>query len=69
MPPKPPELKATAYPLLCPSPPQNVRRQGGEIWETMTNWVPPEHMRHVVMAAAVYDLNTGRVDIFGLQTT
>lgn len=48
---------------------QNVRRQGGEIWEAMRTWVDGGEMEHVIMATAVYDLASGRVDFFGLQTS
>lgn len=38
------------------NPLQNVRRQAGEIWESMRAWVDQGIMQHVLMATAIYDL-------------
>lgn len=52
-------LKEVAY--------QNVRRQCVAVWRSMTEWVDPEIMSQVLMATAIYDLDNGECDFFGLH--
>ena len=54
---------------LPPPPPlQNVRRQCHDVWRSMRLWMDSAAADELLMATGVYDLDTGKVDFFGLHS-
>lgn len=47
---------------------ENVRRTCATVWHEMEKWLPSDIMQSTLMATAVYDLDSGHVDFFGLHS-